>query len=356
MNDFEAIKERTDIKQFIPSLVPGEPKKTGSTLGINPCPMCKHKDCFKIFPTGYKCFSCGSAGNMFNFIQDYFNIASWFDVLRKAAELTGHELKNSEDIKAKSPQLLGHQRIFNKAKDYYRDLLLADKKARSILSNTRNYTTKTIEEFHIGYTGDSWDGLYKFLAGVPEKEMLKSGLIKTHTNGKGGFRDAFGPGLFVFPHFVGKHVKDFSCKDTFKDAKIKAKKDVYNPRLMSEFRIGKDVHFYNQDALYYEQLIIVEGQHDAIQLMRALNKKNVLAITGNPSKDAMGWLLKKIKDKHILLAFDMDKPKKSGDLSPGDKYRRQFFLAMDGLAGRVQVMLWDNKKGKDIDEYLRGKK
>lgn len=350
LNDFDIIKERTRIEQFIPSIIQGETSGSGETLGVNPCPICGHKDCFKIFKNKqlYKCFSCDSGGDIFNFIQDYFKLMDWHEVLKRASELTGVALQNPDDIKTKSPRLKQHQEIFNYAAEYYNKKLQADPEALKILSNTRKYTTKTIKEFKIGFTGDTWDGFYQYcrkntFSNIPA--LLASGLIKKNNN---KFRDAFGPGLFVFPHFVGKHVKDFSCKDAFKHKKKKGDTK-YNPRLQTEYRIG-DVYFYNQDAVFHKDIIIVEGQHDAIQLMRNLGTKNVMATTGMPHEKQLAWLKKHVSGKDIYLAFDYDAPK-GEDLSAGDKYRRKVFLELWPKANSVKVMVWDN--AKDVDEYLR---
>lgn len=365
MNDFEAIKEQTDITQFIVSNAGGDVKRVGSNVHINPCPICGHNDCLTPFQKTktYKCFSCGSGGSLFNFVEDYFKISDNYQKLLKAAELTGYALTNSNDVKKESGTVTARKDIFNKAASYYHHCCTKSKAALDILRTTRKYSVKTVDEFMIGYSGDTWSGLYDHLkADYDDKTLLASGLVVQRKKGE-GLRDAFLPKMFIFPHYLGRQVVDFSCKDSLKHEK--EEKDVIKQRLTAEHRLAKNIWFYNQDALYYDDIIIVEGEHDAIQLMRCLSaakdaknaekraiKKNVLAITGNPSGDAIKYLQRMVKDKNVYLGFDQDRAKSEKELSAGDKYRREFFLHLWGIAASIKVITWDGG-AKDIDEYLR---
>ena len=360
-NDFDEIKSKCTIDSYISQVTNLQLKKSGQSLTLDECPMCKHHDCFRVFvkTQSFKCFSCNASGDLHSFTRDFFNIHDKFEGLKKAAELANYTLTNSKPVEKESKAQTQVQEIFNFAADFYNQQLLGSKEAIQILSQTRNYTIKTIEEFKIGYTGGTADQLYKQLKGkYDEKVLLKSGLFKDKDKKT---HDYFCPKLFVFPHYLGKNVADFTIKDSLKHKKKRtadsgqpsAKKqppqspfnkgEVINYRLKAEHRLGK-VYFYNQDARYHDEFIITEGEHDAIQFMRYLGKKNVMAITGNPSEEALEYLEKICEDKTVFLAFDLD--------DAGRKYTERFFFRCWGKAARVSRISWEGGD-KDIDEYLR---
>lgn len=341
MNDFDIIKQQNRIEDFVPRVVGKPLKKTGQTLSLGECPMCKHHDCFRIFvkTQTYKCFSCGSGGDLFHFTGDFHGIANNYEILKRAAEHINYTLTNSQDVQKKSPREHKKRLAFQAAAQFYRDTLLANKQAMQILSQTRKYTAKTIEEFNIGYSGDAPDMLIAALSkDFSAEDLVDFGLAKIRKDKPG---DYFVAKLFVFPHYLGNQVVDFTIKDSQKAKKKKGETVDY--RLMAEHRIGK-VYFYNQDALYHDEVIVVEGEHDAIQLMRATGKKNVLAITGNPGEDAIKFLEKSCDEKIVYLGFDND--------PAGNRYTQQFFFRLWGMAAQVLKINWDGT-AKDIDEFLR---
>jgi len=344
MNDFEAIKSQFNIGQFIKQVAGGTHKKVGSVTGVDPCPFCGHKGCFRIWdkPPVYKCFSCGESGNIFSFSEKFFGISNKFENLKKVAEITGYELTDSRDIEKKAPELEIRQKIFNRASEIYHDILLNDAAALKILSHTRNYTIKTVKEFKIGYTGKSGDKLLALLKKeFTQDDLLKSGMVKMR---EGKARDFFIPKLFIFPHYFGSNVNDFTIKDSQKHIK-KDQKKVINYRLPEEFRLS-DTKMYNADALYYDEIVLCEGEHDAIQVMRNTGKHNALAVCGKPSPADLQRLERYAKNKVIYLSFDQDKA--------GDKLTQDIFLHLWGIADSIYKITWD--EGKDIDEYLRGLK
>ena len=344
MNDFETIKQQFPLDQFITRVTGKNLKPAGSALSMDPCPFCGHNDCFRVWKriNAFKCYSgnCGESGNIFNFSKAIHNIHDDFQNLKKVAEICDYKITNSKGIEQESPGHLIKQKIFNAAAQFYQSSLEGDKTALKILSDTRKFTIKTVREFNIGYSGAGWNQLYNHLKkSFKDADLLKSGLV---VDKDGKLRDYFVPKLFVYPHQRGTRVCDFSIKDSLKHTK-KDRTKVIEYRLKTENRIG-NIWFYNQDALYYDDIIMVEGREDAIQLMRHLGKKNVLAITGNPSIDALNYLKYHIKDRNIYLCFDHD--------DAGAGYERQFFFELWGEAKAILRLAWDGEC-KDIDEYLR---
>ena len=349
MNDFDAIKEQTDIVQFYQQVTGQDLNYAGTNvLRAEKCPICGHKDCCTFYPItkSYICYSCRSAGNMFNFIEDYFNIPDPFQKLLKASELTGIKLTNSQEMQKTSPTYTIKKEIFTNAAAYYNSTLIKSKTALHILSETRDYTIKTVEQFNLGYTGTSWTGLYDHLKNdYDDKQLTESGLVKVDNKTK-KIRDSFVPKMFIIPHYLGKQVCDFTCKDSLKHKKPKGK--VINQRLLVEKRLNKKIYFFNQDALYNDKVIITEGEHDAIQAMNRSGNRNILAFAGNPSTEKLEYLKTVLKNKSVYLAFDQD--------DKGKTYTKNLFLLLWGIAAKISVLTWDPKTGKDIDECLRSEK
>jgi DNA primase len=343
MDNFKEIKAQYSIESFIQTVTHKELKKAGSALTLDECPIpgCRHKDCFRIFPgtRTFKCFSCGSSGDLFSFASDFLGIQEKYELLKKVAGILNHELTNSKPVKKQSNEIATREKIFNLAAEFYNNKLLDNEDILKVLSSTRKYTTKTVKEFKLGYTGDKGDELLEYLKNdFTDDQLLQSGLFKLRKN---KIHDYFVPKLFVFPHFAGKQVCDFTIKDAFKHEKKTDK--VIDYRLEAEKRLCKH-SFYNPDALYFNEIILTEGQHDAIQLMRYTGNKNVLAYTGNPSEASIKQIVQHCQNKIVYLAFDQD--------PAGDKYRREIFYRLWGAAQQISNLGWD-AKAKDLDEYLR---
>lgn len=341
MNDFENIKSLYPIEDFISTQTGKAIKKVGSSLNLEVCPFCGHKDCFRIFPKtrSYKCFSCGSGGDIFSFAKEFFKIADNYQALKKVAEIVNYKIQNSKNIQQTSKPLAIRQKIFNMAAEFYHKQLSENKKALQILSETRNFSIKTVEKFKLGYSGDKKNALLDHLRGqFSEEELIHSGLFKIRND---KLEDFFIPKLFIYPHFKGKNCVDFSIKDAQKQDK--KPNQVIDYRLPNDFRLTKH-KFWNEDALYFDEVIITEGQNDAIQIMRHTGVLNAMAITGNPSEKSLEYLKKRLEGKTIYLCFDAD--------DAGQIYFEKFFFLLWGLVEQIFKIVWDGSS-KDIDEFLR---
>jgi len=181
----------------------------------------------------------------------------------------------------------------------------------------------------------------KTLGKVAFQSINRSDLIKVADANNQVSSDYFIPNLFTFPHILGRQVCDFTIKDARKHLKKKGE-DIINYRLRTENRL-RNILFMNQDALYHDEVFVVEGEHDAIQLSRALGKRNVVATTGMLSEDQLNCLKKYLADKTVYTAFDLDQA--------GRKYTEMLFNLLFGKS-QIRVLDWGAER-TDIDEYLR---
>ena len=68
---FEADKNSFDLAAYIMQTTNSRPKKIGSKLYMNPCPLCEHNDDFNVTRNKYHCFSASPNGGTGGTIIDY---------------------------------------------------------------------------------------------------------------------------------------------------------------------------------------------------------------------------------------------------------------------------------------------
>jgi hypothetical protein len=107
--DYKALKAGVDLRQHIASLM-GQPDETGSTWTW-PCPF--HNETttggFHVYKDGYRCFSCGAYGDMFDF-DAFWQKKPLADVLRSldpvemSERATENALRAAQELEAKIQQ------------------------------------------------------------------------------------------------------------------------------------------------------------------------------------------------------------------------------------------------------------
>ena len=141
----EQIKERLDIVDVISKYV--NLKQTGKNYsGL--CPFHSEKTpSFIVSPElqRYKCFGCGEAGDIFNFVQKIENI-DFVETLEKLAKEAGVKLIK----KAPNTHLQRLEEINKKAAIYYYKQLRKHKDALEYI-HERGITDQSIKDFGIGY-------------------------------------------------------------------------------------------------------------------------------------------------------------------------------------------------------------
>lgn len=344
MDDFKEVQQRTDILDYIQLLTGQQARRLGSCHTLPKCPFCESKSGFRIYPDKkrYKCFStrCDRSGDSINFTAEYQKLTP-LEALKFNAEKIGYHLQNQNGQAQKSEVQSKKEAIFAAAADLYHETLLKDKRALEILAGERKFTVDDVKTFRLGYTGNKPNLLRDTLMKTFDiKDLVESGLVKMRAGHPG---DYFIKQLFVFPHLKGRQACDFTIRDAFKKQKDPDK--VINYRLATEHRL-RGVLFFNQDAQYHEEVFLVEGENDAIQLAKATGKKNVIAVCGTMSERQREWLREKLAGKTIFCCFDRD--------TAGDKYVTTVFGLLFDKA-RLRVLQWGKKDApaKDIDEYLR---
>lgn len=187
-SDLERIKSASDIVTVVMEHV--HLVRKGKRLwGL--CPFHSEKTpsfCVDPERQTYKCFGCGKGGDVITFLMDRKGV-SFSEAAQELAGRAGIEPARTSSARSQNKALYEANAI---AMAYFERMLAsaAGEPARRYLE-ARGITRRIVEDFHIGYAGDSWEGLVTHLAsrGVSLETAAVCGLV---VPGRGGrYRDRF---------------------------------------------------------------------------------------------------------------------------------------------------------------------
>ena len=176
----DEIKARLDVVDVIRDYIPL--KAAGMNFSAR-CPFHNEKSAsFMVSPDKqiWHCFGCGKGGDLLSFVMEIEGL-TFVETLRLLAPKAGVTLQavNPDEVNKRNKAL----DILELSAKYYNHILSNEKigeNARKYLSD-RELSEKTIEEWQIGYSLDSWDNLFNFLKkrGFSEEEIFEAGMTKT---------------------------------------------------------------------------------------------------------------------------------------------------------------------------------
>ncbi len=284
----------------------------------------------------YKCFSCGAAGNVFTFVENYENV-SFIEAVRIVADKIGYNLTGSikKEVVLKYQKEYDLMELVNK---YYENNLNTKSglSAKDYLYK-RGLKDEDIKNFRIGLALDN-NVLASIL--VPKGYTLDNlealGLIN---RGEDKVYDTF-RGRITFPlcddygHIIGYSARIYRGENL---AKYINTKETY---LYKKGNFLYNYHLAKEEAKRSGKLIIVEGQMDAIRLY-INGVKNVIALMGTALTKEQIDLIKRLRPI-VILALDGDEAGETATLKNGDLLRKS------GVS--VEVVRISLKK--DPDEYV----
>ncbi len=295
-NITQEIKNKLDIVEFIGKFVPL--KSTGKNYsGI--CPFHNEKTpSFMVNPEiqRYKCFGCGKAGDIFNFIQEVESL-DFPEAVERLAKEAGIEYtkfnRNSSYSKI--------EEINQIAQNFYSESLKKSSVAMGYLQS-RGFTDETINFYNIGFA-PSFNSLLKYI--LPKKyspQILEQSGLFTLKNNR--LNDKFNNRIMFPIKSVNGRIVGFSGRnlpgDSFGPKYLNSPETAIFKKRETLFNI-----YEAKSALKKNDLcIICEGQIDAIS---AYSKKifNVVAPLGTGLTDQQLELIKRYTNK-ILFFFDKD--------------------------------------------------
>ena len=285
----------------------------------------------------YKCFSCGAAGNVFTFVQNFENV-SFIEAVKIVAEKIGYQINGV----FKQEAILKYQKEYDLMEfvnKYYENSINTKSglEAKDYL-HKRGLSDEDINKFRIGLSLDEPATLKNILEkkGYTIKTIEDLGLVN---NVDGKFFDVF-RGRIMFPLYDTEgHVIGYSARIYRGEAVAKYinTKETY---LYKKGNYLYNYHLAKDEAKRSKKLIIVEGQMDAIRLY--INGiKNVVALMGTALRKEQVELIKRLRCD-VILGLDGDDAGKMATLKNGE------ILTQNNI--NVQVIRINLKK--DPDEYV----
>lgn len=285
----------------------------------------------------YKCFSCGAAGNVFTFVENYEHV-SFGEAVRIVAEKIGYNLAGAvkQEIVYKYQKEYDLMNLVNK---YYENNINTKSGllAKEYL-HKRGLNDENIKEFRIGVSTDEKNVLTTLLQkkGYQIDTLLNLGL--SGANGT-DYYDVF-RGRITFPlcddkgHIVGYSARIYRGEEL---AKYINTKETY---IYKKGDFLYNYHLAREEAKRLGKLIIVEGQMDAIRIY-INGVKNVVALMGTALTNEQVNLIKALRCS-VILALDGDSAGATATLKNGE------ILIKAGI--NVEVVRISLKK--DPDEYI----
>lgn len=305
------IQRKINIVDVIRDYIPLT-KKGKNYFGI--CPFHDdHNPSMSVSPDKqmYKCFVCGAAGNVFNFVKDYKNI-NYYEAVKEVANKVGISIDidtytPKEDIKFKD-----EYDIYDLSNKFYQNNLNTNlgKIARNYLTS-RNINDDIIKRFQIGLSFSDnklTDLLLK--KGYSKDLLVKSGIAVINNDGK--VNDIY-RNRIMFPLWdtngkvIGFSGRIYEGNDTSK---------YINTMETDIFKKGSLLYNYDnarKSILDKDEIIICEGFMDVIRLY-TIGIENAVATMGTAITKEQLNLIRKLTN-NVILMFDGDKAGEKATLS-----------------------------------------
>ena len=340
MSTIDELKQKTDIVSVVSQYI--SLKKAGRNLvGLCPFHSEKHPSFF-VYPEqqSWHCFGCNAGGDVLSFImkKESMDFGEALRFLAAKAGVTIPSRVEREEGKEEKERLY---KVNEAAAQYFHNLLLNSpdgEKARNYVAS-RGFSAKTLADFQLGFSPDSWDSLKQYLLerGYVESELLTAGLAAAAENGRtyDRFRNKL---MFPIVDIKGR-VIGFGAR-VFDDS---LPKYINSPQTPT-FDKSSGLYAINLAAANIrkqDMAVIVEGYIDAI-IAHQSGFNNVIASMGTSVTGQQVSALRKLT-RNIVLALDADVAGREAMLR-GVSYENI-------LEAEVRVMMLP--EGKDPDDVIK---
>ncbi len=304
MDTVDEIKQRLDIVEVLSSYVP-DLKKSGRNFKAV-CPFHAEKTpSFFVFPErqSWHCFgACGVGGDMFAFVmrKEGVDFKEALNILAERAGITVVQRKPDES-KSEADRL---KEINEAAAEVFHRLLFnstGGQRTREYLIR-RGVSEKTMRQFQIGYSQDSWDSLRQELMkrGYHENELASAGLLVEKE--KEGTYDRFRNRLMFPIRDMAGRVVGFGARalDDSLPKYLNSPQTLVFDKSSSLYGID-----FARPAIRKENLaVVVEGYMDVI-VAHQHGFTNVVASLGTALTEKHVGIVKKLTNR-LVLALDAD--------------------------------------------------
>lgn len=322
-------------------------RKRGNDL-VGLCPFHAEKTpSFHVHPDRgfFKCFGCGTGGDLITFVQKLEN-ASFGDAVRLLAAKAGIELEPEDPRKTRArserESIYEANRV---AAEYFARMLATERgaAARRYLEQ-RGVEPATVERFRLGYAPDSWSGLVAELErnGVDLTIAAKAGLLKP---GQRGYYDFYRDRLMVPTYSTTGEVIAFGGR-ALGDGEPKYLNTSTTPVYVKGHHLYA-LNLARRAAQSDGTLIVVEGYLDCIALHQAGFENSVAALGTSFTAEQAAELRKYAE--YVYLCFDGDAAGSGAATKAVDIASK----AIENTGSSVRIALLPS--GEDPDSFVRAR-
>ena len=214
----------------------------------------------------FKCFVCGTGGNVFGFVQKYEKI-SFIEAVYKVAEYAGVPIEHSLALPVKKidPHLAALYKANQETIEYtHYQLDTLDARHVKEYLYKRNLTDAIIKTFAIGYNPEE-DALYRFLHAkkIPDSDILAAGLARMSSM---GMKDVFANRIMIPIHDADGHPVGFTARRIKESDEAK----YINTTETDVYKKGDLIFNYHRakpEARKAKKVFLVEGAMDVLSLI-----------------------------------------------------------------------------------------
>ncbi len=341
MSVIDEVKQRADIVEVVSQYT--ALKKAGRTFRAL-CPFHSEKHpSFFVYPEqqSWHCFgACSTGGDVFSFVMKKEGI-DFGEALRLLAQKAGVTIPSRFEQDTGEEERERLYQANQAAAQYFHNLLLnspAGEKAGEYFAS-RGLSPKTIADFQLGFSLNSWDTLKQYLMerGYTENELLTAGLVIEAE--AGGTHDRFRNRL-MFPIFdIRGRIVGFGARvlDDSLPKYLNSPQTLIFDKSSCLYGINLSAAAIRQQGL----VVIVEGYMDVITAHQN-GCNNVVASMGTSVTEKQVGTLKRLT-KNMALALDAD--------AAGEEATLRAIGYENTLEAEVKVIILP--KGKDPDDVIR---
>ena len=338
-DDIKAIRQQADIVDVMSRYITLE-KKGKDYKAI--CPFHDDHDPSLSISTDkqiFKCFVCGTGGNVFTFVQKIENI-SFLEAVCKVAELIHYPLHM--DTSQFQPKVDQNQPLYDCVQSYIRFLTyeLQSENGESVKRylSQRKINEDIIKRFEIGYAPESSRSVkYLKAKGFNEQILTDTGLIRTHDLDTYA---VFDNRLMIPIHDENGNPVGFTARRLNEDKDVAKYINTSETKIYHKGHLIFNYHRAKEFVKKNKQCILVEGAMDVIAFEKADIHESIACLGTACTKEQI-TLLKRL-NVPLVVCYDGDKAGKAATYKFGK-------LAVDyGL----NFSIVKNTTGKDPDEIF----
>ncbi len=341
----EELKDRTDLVALVGRYA--QVKKTGKNYSCKSPFRNEKTPSFSISPDRglWYDFGASEGGDALRFLEkiESLSFSEAVEMLAGINNMTIPDGFGQSQNPQKKEQKQGLVALHKAAVSFFQDQLKTEKTAMEYLQN-RGMTAKTIENWGIGFGGNSADGLTQHLIknGFKPHQIKQSGVAYTREYGGDGMKDRFTERI-ITPVFEPKNGDPIAFSARIMPGSTLKGKYINSPEnpLYVKSKTLFGLHAARRSIITKDLAVVAEGNFDVISAHQA-GCDWVIATCGTALTEDHIRILRRMT-KRIALAFDTDMAGKKATLRAAE------LLLKSGLTPYIISI----ESGKDLDELAQ---